>query len=98
MSVPARKPHGPGVAFALGAALLFGLSTPFVKLLVGRLEPALLAGLLYLGSGTGLAVWRWLDRLLRRQRAREAPLTRADLPWLAGAIASGGVVGPSPLL
>ena len=41
---------------ALAAALLFGASTPLAKLLVGQMPPLLLAGLLYLGSGIGLAL------------------------------------------
>jgi hypothetical protein len=40
---------------ALAAALLFGASTPLAKVLVGNVPPLLLAGLLYLGSGLGLA-------------------------------------------
>ena len=44
------------VIHALLAAALFGASTPFAKLLVGEMSPWLLAGLLYLGSGLGLAV------------------------------------------
>lgn len=84
-----------GIYQALLAAALFGASTPLAKLLVGAVPPLLLAGLLYLGSGVGLLGW-WL---LRRQRsatraAREAPLTRHDLPWLGGAVISGGVLGP----
>jgi len=82
---------GPG--FALGAAVLFGLSAPAAKLLVGRVDPWLLAGLLYLGSGVGLGLWRLLQRLSGRS-VPEAPLTRRDLGWLAGAIAAGGVAGP----
>lgn len=82
---------GPG--FALGAAVLFGLSTPAAKLLVGSVDPWLLAGLLYLGSGIGLGLWRLGQRALSRS-APEAPLTRQDLRWLAGAIVFGGVVGP----
>ena len=46
------------VIHALLAAALFGASTPFAKLLVGEMSPWLLAGLLYLGSGLGLAVAR----------------------------------------
>ena len=38
------------VGAALGAAVLFGLSTPLAKELVGEVPPLLLAGLLYLGS------------------------------------------------
>ncbi|WP_255358626.1 hypothetical protein [Rhizobacter sp. Root29] len=32
---------------ALAAALLFGASTPFAKVLIGNMQPLLLAGLLY---------------------------------------------------
>jgi drug/metabolite transporter (DMT)-like permease len=83
-----------GVAFAVVAAILFGVSAPFAKLL-GRAEaPQLLAGLLYLGSGVGLTlVW-----LARRRSKQEAPLSRADGPWLAGAIVFGGVLGPLLLM
>jgi drug/metabolite transporter (DMT)-like permease len=45
-----------GILAALGAAALFGLSTPIAKTLVGEVAPLLLAGLLYVGSGLGLAV------------------------------------------
>lgn len=85
---------------ALAAAALFGISTPFAKMLLGDLPAIGLAGLLYLGSGIGLLC----VRLLRRAAgagvppATEAPLTLRDLPWLAGAIASGGVIAPVLLL
>ena len=46
------------VIYALSAALLFGASTPFAKLLVGNEAPVMLAGLLYLGSGIGLTLIR----------------------------------------
>lgn len=73
---------------ALLAPLLFGLGTAAAKGLLSDISPVLLAGLLYLGSGLGLgAVW-----LLRGRT--EAALSRADLPWLAGAILCGGVAGP----
>jgi drug/metabolite transporter (DMT)-like permease len=87
-----------GVGFALLAAVLFGLSTPLAKSVSPRVEPVLLAGLLYLGSGIGLGAYSLL-RLARRQSAsREAALKRADVPWLTGAILTGGVVGPLLLM
>jgi drug/metabolite transporter (DMT)-like permease len=86
-----------GPALALGAAVLFGISAPAAKLLVGKVDPWLLAGLLYLGSGIGLGVYQ-LRRVFLRVAMPEARLSRRDLPWLAGAIVSGGVVGPVLLM
>jgi drug/metabolite transporter (DMT)-like permease len=82
----------PGVLAALGAALLFGAATPLAKLLLQTVDPWLLAGLLYLGSGIGLALYRCAVR------ASHARLTRAQSMWFAGAILAGGVVAPVLLL
>lgn len=93
--VVAKKNRGVQMAFA--AAILFGASTPFGKLLLARTTPQLLAGLLYLGSGIGLgALWVWKRRFTRD--ARETPLARRDFPWLLGAIAFGGGLGPVLLM
>ena len=80
----------PSILAALGAALLFGASTPFAKQLAGDIAPILLAGLLYLGSGIGL----WLVRLIRDRGFAAPSLPAWEWPWLLGAIASGGVLGP----
>lgn len=90
---PKRKYHyQPGVIAALGAALLFGAGTPFAKLLLDSVSPWLLAGLLYLGSGIGLALYR------RLRRSPAVRLPRSERAWFAGAIAAGGVVGPVLLM
>ncbi len=91
-------PSLPGVSYALAAAVLFGASTPLSKVLLGKVDPILLAGLLYLGSGIGLSIWWWLRLHFQTGGRQEAGITRADLPWLAGAILSGGVVGPVLLM
>lgn len=88
----------PVVSFALTAALLFGASTPVAKVLLGKVDPILLAGLLYFGSGSGLAVWWWLRSRFQHENSQEASLQLPDLPWLAGAILAGGVVGPVLLM
>jgi drug/metabolite transporter (DMT)-like permease len=80
------------VLAALGAALLFGASTPAAKVLLGDTSPLLLAGLLYLGSGTGLAIYRVLARVPR------ISMSRPDALWLAGAILAGGIAGPALLM
>ena len=79
------------IAFALLSAALFGASTPLAKLLLGATSPLLLAGLLYLGAGIGLLAWLLAHGGPRRVAA-------ADLPWLAGAVIAGGMVGPALLL
>src|SRR5438045_2850158 len=84
------------IAYALLSAALFGASTPLAKLLVGAINPLALAGVLYLGSGIGLAVWLVLRAL--GQGERRAPLAKPDWLWLAAAIAAGGVVGPALLM
>ena len=85
------------VLYALGAAALFGASTPFAKLLLGAVSPWVLAAVLYLGSGLGLAAWIALrSRLPGREPVAQIP--RADWPWIAAAIAAGGVAGPILLM
>lgn len=82
----------PGVPAALGAALLFGAGTPLAKWLLDAVSPWLLAGLLYLGSGVGLTLYR---RLIRAPAVR---LPRNEVSWFAGAILAGGIVGPVLLM
>ena len=85
-------PYNAGVPSALAAALLFGTGTPVVKLLLGPVNPWLSAGLLYLGSGFGLA----LLRLIRK--ALPVHLSHGETKWLACAILAGGVIAPVLLM
>lgn len=81
-----------GITAALGAALLFGISTPVAKVLLGSINLWLLAGLLYLGSGLGLTVYRLVTR------APSVRLPKHEWGWLLGAVLAGGVVAPVLLL
>ena len=81
-----------GVIAALAAALLFGAGTPLAKLLLHTVSPWLLAGLLYLGSGLGLALYR------RLSHAPSVSLTQSDRGWFAAAVLAGGVVAPILLM
>ncbi len=84
----------PGAAFAVVAAILFGASTPFTKLLLGEgLDAQLLAGLFYLGSGVGLGLV-FLGRRVVGVEPGEARLRRQDLPLLSLAVLLGGAVAP----
>ncbi|MGC1374789.1 MAG: EamA family transporter [Anaerolineales bacterium] len=88
----------PFILQALLAAVFFGASAPLSKLLLGNVPPVLMAAFLYLGSGTGITLIKAVQKLRHPAQTTEAALKRADLPWLAGAILSGGVVAPILLM
>ena len=61
--------------------------------MLGGVAPWVMAGLLYLGAGIGLAALHFSRGALRLP-AIEAPFRRLDVPWLAAVIAAGGILGP----
>ena len=79
-----------GSALGLSSALLFGLGAPVSKLLLPTARPIQLAALLYLGAGAAF--------LVARPRRAEAPLTRADAPWLAASVIAGAALAPVLML
>ncbi|WP_457298327.1 EamA family transporter [Phyllobacterium sp. P5_D12] len=81
-----------GVPAALMAATLFGIGTPLAKLLLSSVSPWMLAGLLYLGSGLGLTLYR------RFTKSPAVHLPRHELAWFIGAVTAGGIVGPVLLM
>jgi drug/metabolite transporter (DMT)-like permease len=92
------NPAFSAILTALAAAALFGAATPIAKALLGAMSPFMVAGLFYLGSGIGLGAAIAVRRL--RPRGGRSPLRIrwAELPWLLGAIAAGGVAGPALLM
>lgn len=86
-----------GAFFGLAAALLFGISPPFAKLLLPESGPMVTAGLLYLGAGLGLLLFEMTGRPLNLD-VTEAPVRRADAGLLAGVILTGGMLGPFLML
>jgi drug/metabolite transporter (DMT)-like permease len=87
----------PGVPLALGSAVLFGASAPVSKVLLGSIDPWLLAGVLYLGAGIGLAAVHF-GRAFSGSGHAEAPLRLSDLPWLVAIVIFGGILGPLLLM
>jgi drug/metabolite transporter (DMT)-like permease len=75
-------------AWCLAAAGLFGASPPIAKALLARIHPIQLAGLLYLGAAA--AVLPFSLRGGSRERLRHP----RHLGYLAGAVVTGGIVGP----
>ncbi len=88
----------PFVLQALTAAIFFGASAPFAKLLLGDISPIFLAAFLYLGSGMGVSLVKLGQKLVRPAQQTEAGIKKADIKWLAGAILSGGVMAPIVLM
>jgi drug/metabolite transporter (DMT)-like permease len=87
------------VVLGLLSAALFRVSTPAVKVLLGTIDPAILAALLYCGAGLAVAVVRRLGQFSVAKTGRsEAALGSADVPYLAGAIVAGGIAGPILLM
>lgn len=79
---------GRSVAIALAAAALYALSTPFSKVLLADIAPNMLAALLYLGAGAGMAVLEFA-RAMRGDKAgaQGRPLERADVPYAVAMVA-----------
>jgi drug/metabolite transporter (DMT)-like permease len=81
-----------GVSAALCAAAVFGAGTPVAKVLLGTVDPWLLGGLLYAGSGVSLTAIR-IARGLPTVR-----LGKRDLAALLGVIGAGGIADPVLLM
>jgi len=86
-----------GIWAVMGAAVLFGLSTPLAKTLVGETSPLLLAGLLYAGSGIGLSLLLTTRATIKGKASINLP-RGADFRWLLGASFFGGALGPYLLM
>ena len=72
-------------ALAILAAVCYGFSVPLSKGLLAVLPPVMLAALLYLGAGLGMAALR-LFTVKRGGRFAEARMTRKDFPFAAAMI------------
>lgn len=74
-----------GIIFAILAAAFYALNSPLSKLLLEDIPATMMAALLYLGAGIGLAVMGSV-RKLSGKRERELPLTRRELPFTVGMV------------
>lgn len=73
------------IFYAILAALLFSLSSPFSKILLEKLPPTQMAAMLYLGAGMGMSVL-YILRRKNRPSEKEARLTKKELPYILGMI------------
>lgn len=91
--VPA--PILPNASFGIGAAVLFGSSTPLAKLFLEQIQPWMFAGLTFLGGGIGLLI---IYLIRRRLHVVTAPLRVEDWGWLIASTLMGGVLGQGLLM
>lgn len=73
------------IFYAILAALLFSLSSPFSKILLEKLPPTQMAAMLYLGAGIGMSFVYILSRQ-NTHFVKEARLTKKELPYILGMI------------
>ncbi len=78
--------QGKSIFFAILAAALYAINSPFSKLLLERLSPTMMAALLYLGAGIGMFIVGFIQRKSGKT-GKEQPLTRKELPYTLGMIA-----------
>lgn len=74
------------VAAAFLAACLYALSTPCSKVLLASVAPNMMAALLYLGAGLGMAALSAARAAAGRSASDEAPLERGDAPYVAAMV------------
>lgn len=69
-----------GILFALLAAALYAINSPFSKILLAYIPSTLMAGLLYIGAGIGMIAIA-LIRRIRKTMKTEKRLTKSELPY-----------------
>lgn len=73
------------ILWAVLAAALYAISSPFSKLLLNKIPATMMAALLYIGAGIGMSV----IGIFRRQAGhlnREKKLSKKELPYILGMI------------
>ena len=73
------------ILFAVLAAALYALNSPFSKILLTGLSPTMLAALLYLGAGLGMLAVGFLQKRAGTA-GKEKPLTKKELPYTVGMV------------
>lgn len=73
------------IFWAILAAGLYALNAPVSKLLLEEVPPTMMAALLYLGAGMGLAMVRLVQRMTGKGK-KEVPLTKKDMPYTVGMV------------
>ena len=71
------------IIYAIAAACFYALNVPCSKILLSELSPVFLAGLLYLGAGTGVGIM-YLFHFKKEDKSER--LNKSDLPYTIGMV------------
>lgn len=71
------------VIFAVLAAALYALSTPFSKVIMNEIPPSFMAGFLYLGAGTGMLI---TNAFRKDTTTSVKAFSHSDIPYLIGMV------------
>ena len=85
MKKTSQKTIGVGIAFAVLAAALYAVNSPFSKILLDYMPSTLMAGFLYIGAGLGMGAIAVLRRINKNTHDEER-ITREDLPYVLAMI------------
>lgn len=77
--------HNIAILWAILAAALYAISSPVSKILLSKIPPTMMAALLYLGAGMGMAIIG-LYRYKAGKLKKEMRLTKKELPFTIGMI------------
>ena len=75
-----RNSQKKAIFFALLAAVLYAINSPFSKLLLSKVSETFMAAFLYLGAGLGLFIIGAFQKLSGKKE-KEKPLTKKELPY-----------------
>jgi drug/metabolite transporter (DMT)-like permease len=85
--------------YAALSAIFFGSCAPVTKYFVSETGPLMLASLFYIGSGLGMLLFIIAGLIARGGEApSDSPVTRHDIPYLAGMSFFGGILAPVTLM
>lgn len=85
------------VLLVLLAGTLFGLCVPFSKVLIGDIEPIMMAGLLYAGATIFTGTW-FAIRRATYLRPEPKKMERLDILYLIGSTLFGAILAPILLM
>ncbi|GAA0736643.1 DMT family transporter [Clostridium oceanicum] len=80
-----KSRHNSAVFMAILAAALYAISSPFSKILLNKISPTMMAGLLYLGAGIGMSIIA-LFRYKTGKYKKEMSLTKKEMPYTIGMV------------